>query len=85
MQIRYSIPTRHESAPHGTIAKCILDAAIIYYIQVSFDDEQANWIPLQILFETVFIDKITDEAFMASCLLTYRQLQEETRGHNAEN
>ena len=77
MLILYYTPTRETLAPHGTIAKCILDSITIYYIQVNCDDETPSWLPLQAFFEAINFAKIHDKSFMSSCLLIYRQLCDE--------
>ena len=71
MNIRYSIPSTYENAPYGTITKCILDQAIIIYIQVSKD--KTEWIPLSEFLEIVFLPQIEDTSFINTCLKLYDQ------------
>lgn len=69
--MRYTLPTRYDDAPYGTI--CILksDTEDKFYIQVSQDKTTNTWITMGDMLVGAFKDKLLDDVFIKECLQGY--------------
>ena len=69
--VRYSIPSRLEPAPFGTIWKAVGDNDNHeLYIQVSKDDNP-QWLKVRSLLEKAFDNFLANESFIEACLALY--------------
>jgi hypothetical protein len=69
---RYTIPTRFDSEPFGTIVKCIGDNNDYeFYVQLSKDQANANWQKVRYLLEKTFQEFFFNATFIEECLKIY--------------
>lgn len=74
--IKYSVPTKLDTAPFGTIWKALIgDTGKETYIQLSIDVESPRWEKLGFLLEKAFEDQLQDEKFMNEILKRFKQLE----------
>lgn len=75
MHVRYTIPTRYDIAPFGTMCVVIgeTEEQRFYYIQLSTNELIAAWEPINDFLGYVFQDEITDQNFIDECLHIYKQ------------
>jgi hypothetical protein len=64
---RYTNPSKHVLEPYGTIVKNDNE----YFIQVSKEEDTANWITLGELFLEYHKSNLSDD-FISKCLETYQ-------------
>ena len=64
---RYTIPTRYDLAPFGTIYRNGED----YFIQLSKDPESSYWITLGVFLEKVLGGSSMTDEFLQECLKLY--------------
>jgi hypothetical protein len=70
--VRYTLPTRYDDAPYGSI--CIIKGGKEdrYYIQTS--DQHNTWIEIGVFLTKVFSTHLQDEKFMKKCLEDYKNM-----------
>jgi hypothetical protein len=69
---RFTIPTRYDSEPFGTIVKFIGENdSYELWIQLSKDEKIADWKKVRYLLEETFKDLLTDSEFINACLGIY--------------
>lgn len=67
--VRYSVPTKFDKAPRGTISKVIGDNDTQkFYIQIDDSTEYGNWITIDELLGRAFHDLVQDSDFIDACL-----------------
>ena len=66
---RFTNPSKHVQEPWGTIHK----NGDQYFIQVSKDSENPNWITFGDLMKTVYLDSIRDDDFVLNALRVYAE------------
>jgi len=69
--VRYSSPTKFDSAGYGQIWRHILDNGHEQFIQVSKDPEKPDWIRMGKFLEKALSHKFYDEPFIEECLERY--------------
>ena len=69
---RYNNPTKHVEAPYATIHRNGDD----YFIQVSKDSANPNWLEMGKFLLACFQNSIKSEDFIKNCLTTYEILNE---------
>ncbi len=69
--IRYSAPTKYDTALYGAIWIQMLDDCKDMYIQVSKDDQNPQWIRIGKFLEKAFSANLFDEDFISKCLEAY--------------
>lgn len=70
--LRYTIPTRYDEAPFGTLCLVRLEEQPDQlYIQLNDTDGPADWQPLGYLLEKVFTPFLTNDTFINECLRHY--------------
>lgn len=66
---RFTVPTRYDLAPHGTLCMVKSEGGTPeYYLQKSTDPEVADWERVGIFLERLFEDSIKNPAFINECL-----------------
>ena len=67
---RYTMPTKYDIAPFGTLCQVVGDGGEIYHvlIQISHDEKRANWMPVGQFFERIFSPIINNSSFIKECL-----------------
>lgn len=78
--VRYSAPTKYDSAEYGQIWRQQLDNRYEQYIQVSKDEEKPEWIKMGVFLEKALCHKFYDETFIKECLKQYTAHGENTSG-----
>jgi len=68
MITRYSKPSRFDNQPYGTIIKVSMDSEE-YFVQISKDRDNPNWITLAKFFELAFGKYVHKKDFINKCLL----------------
>ena len=68
--VRYSVPTRYDTAPFGTLYQVHGDdhQDKVLYIQVSHDVDQPEWMRMSDFLEHVFRNEIYDYRFVSALL-----------------
>jgi hypothetical protein len=66
--IKYTVPTRYDAAPQGTIWKVTGEQGDELYMQASDDPSAANWQKIETILGKVFEDYLQDQQFMSTCL-----------------
>jgi len=70
---RYNNPTNRDFAPYGTVWKVIVDQPNSYfYIQVSENEKEPEWILMEKFLEKVMEPLYTDEQFIDYCINIYK-------------
>ena len=64
---KYNNPTKHVQANYGTIHRNESE----YFIQVSKDPENPNWLTMGTFLVACFKDSFSNETFIKDCLATY--------------
>lgn len=66
-------PTRYDKAQYRQIVRVKDEegAGEEFYIQLSDDEENPNWVILGELFVIAFRDKLSDEKFIDNCIKKY--------------
>lgn len=66
---RFSVPTKYDAAPYGTLCSVKQDDdTIVYYIQISNDPECIVWERVGYFLEGIFLELIKDPSFREQCL-----------------
>lgn len=73
LPVRYTMPSRLDLAPYGTIVKVIGDNDYELYVQLATEEGSANWKKVRNLLEFVFSDYLCSKDFMDACLDIYCQ------------
>jgi hypothetical protein len=72
IKTRYSMPSKYDVAPYGTIVKVVGDDdSYQLVVQLSKDSLLSEWMPIGKLLEGAFKDKLSDEKFIEQCLKDY--------------
>lgn len=76
MTIRYTLPTKYDVAPYGTIVDVVDENMVIEqsYIQLG-DDKHIVWMKLGDFFVEAFKEEIKNPEFIAGCLQLYKMEQ----------
>lgn len=73
MHTIFTTPTRHYSAPYGSIVNCNLGEDLhVLYIQTAYDDEIPDWQVYSIFLEKALVSFMDNEQFRNECLQLYR-------------
>lgn len=77
--IRYTTPTKHESAPYLTMVKVVIGMGeketSRFYIQTSKNEEKPTWILMGYFLEEAFEELFGNETFMDETILMYKMAQ----------
>ena len=80
---RYTIPTRYDIEPYGTLCKVAYEAPMVtqkpryeYYLQTNEVEIPAEWIPLGDVLQKVFGEIVTNEDFLKACLKLLKHPEE---------
>jgi hypothetical protein len=69
--VRYSAPTKYDTAEYGKVWQQMLDDGSKAFIQVSKDEQNPHWVEMGKFLEKVFAHKLYDEDFVLECLNIY--------------
>lgn len=73
---RYSVPTKHESAPYGTLVKVITgmnnEQDYTFYIQAHKNELKPEWLTMADFLETALEEMFEDPAFLEETITMYQ-------------
>lgn len=79
--IKYSVPTKLETAPWGTTWKALVgESGHEIYIQVSRDEQNPQWERAGTVLEQVFQESLKDEVFIERILKQHEAQIEQADG-----
>jgi len=84
--IKYSVPTKLETAPFGTVWKALVgDSGHQIYLQTSKDEQNPQWERAGYVLEKVFQESLKDDVFIERILKQLEAERVPVAGRGEEN
>lgn len=75
--IRYNAPNKFVKEPYATIVKVIKDTGYDLYIQISTDEENAEWLLIDIFLAQALENKLHEPNFLNELLRLFNERKNE--------